>query len=322
MSADVERALQAGRPDQALRLLDGLLADRPTDLGLLGLRLRALAAVGQFELATDLAQLVLERDPGNADASSTLRSLEGAMAPPPFGPTDPSRRSYRSELPGSMLRRLQQALHHQTYRGVQMVKNPFDVLLYQQLVWRLRPRTLIEIGSKRGGSALLFGDLIESFGIDGHVWSLDLVPVTGVEHPRVTFEHGNGRELEATLTAERLATMPRPWLVVEDADHTCETTLATLRFFDLHLRPGDWILVEDGNLSDIYPSLYPDATSGPHRALREFLRERGDRYRLAAELCDLYAYNGTTCSNGILERRGPGSADRAGAVLSGADEQP
>ena len=41
-----------------------------------------------------------------------------------------------------------------TYRGVPMLKNPFDLALYLLLLRRLKPRTVIEIGSKSGGSGL------------------------------------------------------------------------------------------------------------------------------------------------------------------------
>ena len=37
-----------------------------------------------------------------------------------------------------------------TYKGVPTYKNPFDLALYQLLLWEQKPRTLIEIGSKWG----------------------------------------------------------------------------------------------------------------------------------------------------------------------------
>jgi cephalosporin hydroxylase len=300
--SEIERLLDAGRPDRALQQADRAQEAAPDDLGLMALRVRCLADVGQFEIAMDVARALLVRDPGNETAHDVMRVIAPTMEAPPRGSEDPRARAYRSELPTPMLQRLQQALHHQTYRGVQTVKNPFDLLLYQQLIWNLRPGTIIEIGSKAGGSGLYFGDLLANFGIDGHVRSFDVVPPTGVSHPAVTYEYGNGRALEESLSDQDIAAMARPFLIVEDADHTEETTRAVLDFFDRHLRPGDWMIVEDGNLSDIYPEQYPNWTSGPHKALKTFLRERGDAYRAGAEYADFYAYNGTTASNGFLER--------------------
>jgi cephalosporin hydroxylase len=198
--------------------------------------------------------------------------------------------------------RMQQALHHQRYHGLQIVKNPFDLALYQRLVETLRPGTIIEIGSKAGGSGLFFGDLLSNFEIEGRVCSFDIVPVTGVSHPLVTFAYGNGRHLNDVLDDDQIAAMQRPLLVIEDADHTEATTGAVLAFFHQCLEPGDWIVIEDGNLSNIYPELYPDWSSGPHRALQTFFRKHAADYRIGAEYCDFYAYNATTASNGFLER--------------------
>jgi cephalosporin hydroxylase len=302
--ANIRPLLDAGRPEEALRILDAAVEESPRDAELLTLRAVCLADLGQFELALDAARALLARDPDNAEASRLLRALEPTLAPPSFGPTNPLERSYRSGLPRDVLLRMQQALHHQRYRGVQMVKNPLDLMLYYRLVERVRPATIIEIGSKAGGSGLFFGDLMLNLGIEGRVHSFDVVPAENVSHPNVTFSYGNGRNLDDVLEAGGIAAMSRPLLVVEDADHTEETTGAVLAFFHQHLELGDWIVVEDGNLSDLYPEIYPEGNSGPHRALQAFFRRHAADYRIGAEYCDFYAYNGTSASNGFLERVG------------------
>lgn len=63
-------------------------------------------------------------------------------------------RPWNTSLPRETLLSTQQSLHNYTYRGVPMLKNPFDLALYLLLLRRLKPRTVIEIGSKSGGSGL------------------------------------------------------------------------------------------------------------------------------------------------------------------------
>ena len=167
-----------------------------------------------------------------------------------------------------------------------MLKNPFDFAIYPVLVWNTKPATIFEIGSKSGGSALWFGDMLESFGINGHVYSLDVVRVTGLTHPKVTFLEGDGRALEKSFTAEFLGGLPRPWLVIEDADHAYETSIAALRFFDPWLKPGEYIVVEDGIISDLEQD--PAFNSGPHRALKEMFRTRPGAYEIDGDYCDLF----------------------------------
>lgn len=300
--ASILDALERGRADESLRAIDAMLAVCPYDLEMLIWRVKALIAVGQYELARDAARTVLRLQPDNPTVAQQLAVVQSTLATPPIGSCDPLARPYSSELPTAMLQRLQMALHHQNYNGVQIVKSPFDLIVYQQIVFRVRPRTIIEIGSKAGGSGLFFGDLLRNFDIDGRVLSFDIVPVTGVSHPLVTYAYGNGRHLGDALDPEIWARLSHPLLVVEDADHSVGTTSAVLEYFHHHLQRGDWLVVEDGNLSSIVPEVYPDYSSGPHLALQEFFRVHADDYRVAAEFCDMYAYNATTSSNGILER--------------------
>src|SRR5579872_4038991 len=200
----VARLIGEGRIDDALRGVDAALEATPSDTTLHSLRAVCLAEIGQFEVALDVARLVLQREPGNSEAMDLLRGLEPTMKPPSYGPTNPLERSYRSEVPTDLLLRMQQALHHQRYRGRQNVKNPLDLMLYQRLVEALRPGTIIEIGSKAGGSGLFLGDLLRNFDIQGQVRSFDVVPVTDAHHPLVTFSYGNGRCLGESLSAEEI----------------------------------------------------------------------------------------------------------------------
>jgi hypothetical protein len=76
-----------------------------------------------------------------------------------------------------------------------MVKSPFELALDPLLLWNLKPRTILEIGSKEGGSALWFADMATMLGIDAHVVSIDLLRVAGIKHDGITFLGGDGRNL-------------------------------------------------------------------------------------------------------------------------------
>lgn len=290
------------RSVDALIEVDEYLDQAPDDLDAQLLRAECLVAIGRFETALELARRLSQVEPVASSASRLAAMLEANLSSPRVDEQVVRWRDGHSEIPNRLLVRMQQSLHSYTYRGVQLVKSPFDLALYPLLMWRLRPGTVVEIGSKAGGSALYFGDLLLNFDIPGHVHSYDVFPVAGIEHPRVSFHRGDGQRLDDVINHETVTGWARPLLVVEDADHSYETSASVLRFFDAHLKPGDWMVIEDGNLSDLYPTLYPGGTSGPHMALREFLADANGRYRIATELCDFFAYNGTANSNGFLER--------------------
>ncbi|HVU38614.1 MAG TPA: CmcI family methyltransferase [Opitutales bacterium] len=295
-----ERLQKAGQGVDALRLVEKALASNADKEGLLYLQGRCLEHVGRHEEAVAAYEQELAAHPQHAAAARRAEQLRQALAPPVVKKIPMLERPYASSLPRPTMTRIQQALHLYKYRGVFMLKSPFDMALYPALVWQLKPRTIFEIGSKSGGSGLWFGDMLDSFGLDGTVYSLDIVRVDAVSHPRVKFMEGDGRRLEGSLTKELLESLPRPWLVIEDADHAYETTLAVLRFFHPWLRPGEYIVVEDGIISDLNND--PACNSGPHRALKEFLPEHARDYEIDADYCDFFGYNLTWSSNGILKR--------------------
>ena len=190
-----------------------------------------------------------------------------------------------------------------TYRGVPLIKNPLDFALYHLLLWNLKPRTILEIGSFSGGSAAWMGDLLNTYGIDGHVYSVDLNPVTWIQHPRVTFLAGNAQQLEATFHDAGLRSLPRPWLVIDDADHSYASTAAIMKFFHPYLDAGDYLLVEDG-LSH----------GGVVKAIQEFWVQHQSEYEIDSDYCDFYGYNMTCLVNGFLKKLTPAACLQSQSV--------
>lgn len=212
-------------------------------------------------------------------------------------------REFDTDLSGVALDKIQNGVMRSVYRGVPFFKSPFDIGLYLQLLSRQRPRTVIEIGSKFGGSALWFADMLSAQGVeDPVVVSLDIKPLAEFTDPRIQFLTGDAADLGPVLTPDLLAQCPRPWLVIEDSSHFHEHSIATLRFFDDHLAPGDYIVVEDGVVASLPGPQYAAYDNGPNRAVAEFLQAHTDRYEIDTGLADFYGRNVTYNPNGWLRR--------------------
>src|ERR1700758_3730405 len=91
-------------------------------------------------------------------------------------PHRPHGRAWGSALSLSAASSIQRGALGYSYRGLSMLKNPFDVALYQKLIWQVKPRTIVEIGSYLGTSALWLADMLRLFDIDGCVLSVDIEP--------------------------------------------------------------------------------------------------------------------------------------------------
>jgi cephalosporin hydroxylase len=127
------------------------------------------------------------------------------------------------------------------WRGMPLFKTVYDFSIYTMLLWALKPRTIIELGSGTGASAVWLADLTETFGIDGKVYSVDLKKPE-LQHDAVTFIQGDCLNIESVMAEDVLADADHPWLVIEDA-HV--NVYGVLRHFHPYVRQGDYVVIED-----------------------------------------------------------------------------
>lgn len=223
------------------------------------------------------------------------------IALPVIGPHGP--RSFATELPDAVVDRMQEGVMKTVYRGVPFLKSPLDIGLYLQLLSRLRPRTVIEIGCRFGGSALWFADMMANHGIaEPRVISIDTDPQVRYDDSRIQILTGNAADLGACAPPLTLEQAPHPWLVVEDSSHMYQHTAAVLEFFHSLLRAGDYIVIEDGVVAQLHGEHYRRYENGPNRAVSDFLAKKGAFYRIDTDLCDFYGKNASYNPNGWLQR--------------------
>jgi len=150
------------------------------------------------------------------------------------------------------------------YKGVSLIKSPLDLWIYAELIWKIKPRTIIETGTHLGGSALWFADQLDLFGIDGHVYTIDVLSVRGPQHPRLTY-------LTGTSVVVPLPELDGPVLVVLDSDHSAEHVYNEMVRFAPLVTVGSYLIVEDTNV----PRDAPDLPGGAADGVARFLAEHG-----------------------------------------------
>ena len=209
-----------------------------------------------------------------------------------------------SPFPRELLMSLYGGTVNYRYRGVPCWKDPIDLAILARLLWDVKPRTIIEVGSNAGGSALWFGDQLRAYGIDGVVHSVDVRrpdDLRVVLQDNVKFYSGDGRDLGETFSERWLADQPRPIMVSEDADHSATTTLVVLRWFDSFAQPGEYAVVEDGNTNEIIPGGHQ--CGGPLAGIKMFLDERGGDYEVDRKYCDMFGVGVTFFPDGYIRRK-------------------
>jgi cephalosporin hydroxylase len=234
-------------------------------------------------------------------ACPPLRAVRQAFITRDWPPL-PDGRTWETAAPPALIISFVEGVINYRYRDIPMQKHPVEIALYTKLIWETKPATIIEIGSLAGGAAAWMGDLLNNFGIAGRVVSIDIRPPTPPYTPaNVKFLKGDANNLAATLDSDFLQSLPRPWLILEDASHDCAATMAVLRFFDPLLRSAEYIVVEDAAIAEMGQDAWPDG--GAARAIAQFMHERGRDYVIDAAYCDFYGRNVTGNRNGYLRKK-------------------
>ena len=94
------------------------------------------------------------------------------------------------------------------WRGVPIMKDPLSLTVSQQLLWELKPQTVIEFGAYKGASALWMADMLKLFGCKSRVISIDInlsmLDALPKESPDVEFIEGDLFHVEQFFPADPL----------------------------------------------------------------------------------------------------------------------
>ncbi len=187
--------------------------------------------------------------------------------------------------------------HHKvTYRGIKAIRSPFDYVLYQMVVNEYKPDLIIEIGTNAGGGALYLADMLDVIG-NGFIHTIDLIDISEEivkQHPRIKCFFGGWEEYDTKL-AEKYEKI----LIIEDASHMYEDTLAVLHKFNYLVSKDSYFIVEDGIVDEL--GITKEYNGGPLKAINEFLEGNKD-FIIDRKWCDFFGKNATFNVNGYLKK--------------------
>jgi len=183
-----------------------------------------------------------------------------------------------------------------TWLGTPIIQYPQDVMALQEIVWRVRPRTIVETGIAHGGSTVLFASLLELLGEDGRVVAVD-VDIRShnreaiAAHPLAgRIEMIEGSSIDGSVVDDvRARVRSGPVMVVLDSNHTRAHLLAELRAYSPPVTRGSYVVVMDTVVEYMDADALSDRPWGPGdnplTAVREFLAST-DRFVVDDEMED------------------------------------
>ncbi|KAG2486802.1 hypothetical protein HYH03_014601 [Edaphochlamys debaryana] len=177
-----------------------------------------------------------------------------------------------------------------SWLGVQCQQDPSDATVIQQIVWDVKPRVIVDIGTNVGGSALFFAHIMSAYAEPGQAIVLTVDPKMFTDNwdaaaknlcPKCTFagdsplwkkyvQFHQGLSLDkATLEAieAAIAKYGGPVLVSADGDHNYETVLNECRALHKYVTKGSYLIVQDTKLDRLFKK--PQSRA----AARQFVQE-------------------------------------------------
>lgn len=188
--------------------------------------------------------------------------------------------------------------YEQEWLGVPIWQMPEDLLRLQQIVVELKPKWIVETGTKFGGSAIFFSSLLKLIGReDGGVITVDLTqyeeaveifgshPHAGLVRKSIVGDAANEAvvdEVAAVLKGNEGRTM-----IFLDDNHNAEHVYREMNLYAALVTPGSYLIVADTVFEDLAGTpvgtpteKYPDvANSNPRVAVNRFLATRTDFVR-------------------------------------------
>lgn len=135
------------------------------------------------------------------------------------------------------------ARNYPRWRGVGLLKMPEDIAVYTRVIQEKQPDFIVETGTRFGGSALFFADMLE-LNKKGHVISIDVSDKHQPLHDRVTYLTGSSID-DDIVTKIKEMVGNKTVMVVLDSKHTSQHVRWELHKYSNIVTPGQYIVVED-----------------------------------------------------------------------------
>ena len=192
--------------------------------------------------------------------------------------------------------------------GVPIIQTPEDMILMQELIFKIKPDVIIETGIAHGGSLIYYASLLELLG-KGKVIGVDIEirehnrRVIEV-HPmfkRIELIEGSSVSDETIEKITKIVPKNSKVIVCLDSNHTKEHVLKELQLYNSFVNPGSYIVVFDTNTSKLAELGACDKmyiNNSPKEAVEDFLKAN-DNFEIDKYYNKLYI---SYSPNGYLRR--------------------
>lgn len=178
--------------------------------------------------------------------------------------------------------------YNYTWLGRPIIKYPSDIVVTQEIIWKVKPDLIIETGIAHGGSLMLSASMLEMLGGDRKVVGID-VDIRGhnreaiEEHrmyKRIEMIEGSSTAPEVVDRVKEIAKGYDTVMVFLDSLHTHAHVLDELRAYAPIVSVGSYMVLPDTFIEYFPKGHYSDRPwdvgDNPMTALKAWLEETSD----------------------------------------------
>jgi cephalosporin hydroxylase len=173
-----------------------------------------------------------------------------------------------------------------TWMGRPIIKFPGDIVIQQELMWKLKPDLVIETGIAHGGSIIFTASMMEMMGIDGEVVGIDIDirqhnRALIEEHPmakRIMMYEGSSTSAEVVEKVRKHIFGKKCVMVVLDSLHSHEHVYNELKMYAPMVTVGAYCILPD-TFIEFFPKGYYshnrpwDVGNNPYTGMKQYLGE-------------------------------------------------
>ncbi len=179
--------------------------------------------------------------------------------------------------------------HDVTWMGRPIIQLPEDIIMMQELIWKVRPDVIIECGIAHGGSMLFYASLLELMG-KGRVIGIDIEirphnKIAIESHPvvnRVEMLEGSSTSQKTFNSVKEMVKGDKRVMVVLDSNHSKDNVARELELYRELVSPGSYLVAMDGAQAfvwDIPDGKHEWKDDNPLIAIEEFI-ENNPKFRI------------------------------------------
>lgn len=164
------------------------------------------------------------------------------------------------------------------FLGYEILQCPFDLQIYQELIFASKPEFILQTGICGGGSIVYFSSILDLMGASNEVKVIGVdielsKEAKEIKNDRVILFEGSSTSDEVVSKIKNY-TQGKKGIIILDSDHSETHVLNELSVYKDFALKGCYLVVEDTNLNG--NPVHPNFGPGPYEAVKKFLLENKD----------------------------------------------